>query len=50
MFFRAGLFGLFFLLFVVVGIGSLVLSIMCAIDASKYPEWAFQQTGTEPPQ
>jgi hypothetical protein len=46
MFLGAGLFGLVFLLFLVVGIGSLVLSIMCCIDSSKYPEWAFQQVGT----
>jgi hypothetical protein len=45
MFMGAGV-GLFFLLIVVIGIGSLVLSIMCAIDSSKYPEWAFQQTGS----
>jgi hypothetical protein len=37
-----GIFGLFF----VVGIGSLVLSIMTAVSASKYPDWAFQQSGT----
>jgi hypothetical protein len=35
-----------FLVFVVVGIGSLVLSIMTVVDASKYPDWAFQQTGS----
>jgi hypothetical protein len=35
-----------FLLLVVVGIGSLVLSIMTVVDASKYPDWAFQQTGS----
>jgi hypothetical protein len=35
-----------FFVFIAVGIGSLVLSIMCCIDASKYPEWAFQQTGS----
>ncbi len=38
--------GLFFLVFGVIGIGSLVLSIMTAVDASKYPDWAFQQTGS----
>src|SRR5664279_3737380 len=37
---------LFFSAFFLVGIGVLVLSIMTAIDASKYPEWAFQQAGT----
>jgi hypothetical protein len=37
--------GLFFGLFII-GIGSLVLAIMTAVDASKYPDWAFQQTGT----
>lgn len=35
-----------FLGFFVIGIGSLVLAIMTAVDASKYPEWAFQQVGT----
>jgi hypothetical protein len=35
-----------FLIFVVVGIGSLVLSIMTAVDASKYPEWAFERAAT----
>jgi hypothetical protein len=30
----------------VVGIGSLVLSIMTAVDASKYPDWAFERAGT----
>jgi hypothetical protein len=39
-------FGGVFLIFFVVGVGSLVLSIMTVIDASKYPEWAFQQTGS----
>jgi hypothetical protein len=38
--------GLFFLVFGVIGIGSLVLSIMTAVDSSKYPDWAFQQTGS----
>jgi hypothetical protein len=38
--------GSFVLLFVVIGLGSLVLSIMTVVDASKYPEWAFQQTGS----
>jgi hypothetical protein len=37
---------LFIGLFLVVGIGSLVISIMTAVDASKYPDWAFQQTGS----
>jgi hypothetical protein len=34
------------LLFFIAGIGSLVLSIMTAVSASKYPDWAFQQSGT----
>ena len=38
--------GVVFLVFVVVGIGSLVLSIMTAVSASKYPDWAFQQAAT----
>ena len=38
--------GGFFLIFVVIGLGSIVLAIMTAVDASKYPEWAFVQTGT----
>jgi hypothetical protein len=38
--------GSVFLIFAVVGIGSLVLSIMTVVDASKYPDWAFQQTGS----
>ncbi|MDQ1510306.1 MAG: hypothetical protein QOG50_2150 [Actinomycetota bacterium] len=38
--------GGFFFIFVVIGIGSIVIAIMTAVDASKYPEWAFQQTGT----
>jgi len=37
---------LLFIVFIVIGLGSLVLSIMTAIDASKYPDWAFQQTGS----
>jgi hypothetical protein len=37
---------LFILVFVVIGFGSLVLSIMTAVDSSKYPEWAFQQART----
>jgi len=37
-----GIFSLFF----IAGIGSLVLSIMTAVSASKYPDWAFQQSGT----
>jgi len=37
---------LFFLLFFVVGIGSLVLAIMTAVDASKYPDWAFERAST----
>jgi len=38
--------GFLFLVFGVVGIGSLVLSIMTAVDASKYPDWAFERAGT----
>ena len=38
--------GGFFFIFVIIGIGSIVIAIMTAVDASKYPEWAFQQTGT----
>jgi hypothetical protein len=38
--------GMFVFVFAVVGIGSLVLAIMTAVDASKYPEWAFVQAGT----
>jgi len=38
--------GLVFLVFGVIGIGSLVLAIMTAVDASKYPDWAFQHTGS----
>jgi len=38
--------GGFFFIFVVLGIGSIVIAIMTAVDASKYPEWAFVQTGT----
>ena len=34
-----GVFGIVFLL----GIGSLVLAIMTAVDASKYPDWAFSR-------
>jgi len=37
--------GLFFGFFVI-GIASLVLAIMTAVDASKYPDWAFERTGT----
>ena len=32
--------------FLLVGIGSIVLAIMTAVAASKYPDWAFQQTGS----
>jgi hypothetical protein len=39
-------FGLFLLLFVTIVIGSFVIAIMTAIDSSKYPEWAFQHTGS----
>jgi hypothetical protein len=38
--------GGFFFIFVIIGIGSIVIAIMTAVDASKYPEWAFAQTGT----
>jgi hypothetical protein len=38
--------GLFFLVGAVIVIGSLVLSIMTAVDASKYPEWAFERAAT----
>jgi hypothetical protein len=31
---------------VLIGIGCIVIAIMTAVDASKYPDWAFQQTGT----
>jgi hypothetical protein len=37
-----GVIGIIFLL----GVGSLVLSIMTVVSASKYPDWAFQQTGS----
>jgi hypothetical protein len=37
-----GVIGIIFVL----GIGSLVLSIMTVVSASKYPDWAFQQTGS----
>ena len=32
--------------FLVLGIGSIVVVVMTAVDASKYPDWAFQQAGT----
>ena len=32
--------------FFIVGIGSLVIAIMTVVDASKYPDWAFQKAGT----
>ena len=32
--------------FFIVGVGSIVIAIMAVVDASKYPEWAFQQTGS----
>jgi hypothetical protein len=35
-----------FAIFAAVGIASLVLSIVTAVSASKYPDWAFQQVGT----
>jgi len=38
--------GLFFLGFAVIGIGSLVIAIMTAVDASKYPDWAFERAAT----
>jgi hypothetical protein len=43
---RAVVFGGLFLGFTVLGVASLVIAIMAAVDASKYPDWAFQQTGT----
>jgi hypothetical protein len=36
----------FLSIFILVGLASLVVGIMTAVDASKYPEWAFQQAGT----
>jgi hypothetical protein len=36
----------FFFGFFAFGIVVLVFTIMTAVDASKYPEWAFQQTGS----
>jgi hypothetical protein len=38
--------GSILLIFFVVGIASIVLIIMTAVSASKYPDWAFQQVGT----
>jgi hypothetical protein len=38
--------GGFFLVFAVIGIGSIVIAIMTAVDASKYPEWAFERAAT----
>ena len=38
--------GGFFFIFVILGIGSIVIAIMTAVDASKYPEWAFERAGT----
>jgi hypothetical protein len=39
-----------FIVFLVIGlafsIGSLVIAIMAVVDASKYPDWAFEQAGT----
>jgi hypothetical protein len=32
--------------FFIIGIGSIVIAIMAVVDASKYPDWAFQQTGS----
>src|SRR3954468_9956556 len=32
--------------FFAIAIGSVVISIMTAVEASKYPDWAFQQTGS----
>ena len=32
--------------FLIIGIGSLVIAIMTAVDASKYPDWAFERAGT----
>jgi hypothetical protein len=45
MFMGAGV-GLLFLVFGAIGIAAFVLPILAAIDASKYPEWAFQQTSS----
>jgi hypothetical protein len=39
--FRGG----FLLFWLVFGIGSLVVVIMSAVDASRHPEWAWQRTG-----
>jgi ABC-type branched-subunit amino acid transport system permease subunit len=38
--------GLELLTFFFVGIGSFVLGIYTAVDAARYPDWAFQRTGT----
>ena len=32
--------------FLAIALGSVVIAIMTVVDASKYPEWAFQQTGS----
>jgi hypothetical protein len=32
--------------FLAIALGSLVIAIMTAVDSSKYPDWAFQQTGS----
>jgi hypothetical protein len=32
--------------FFIIGIGSIVIAIMTVVDASKYPDWAYQQTGS----
>jgi hypothetical protein len=37
---------LIILAFIGIGLGSLVVAIMTVVDASKYPDWAFQQTGS----
>jgi len=32
--------------FLAIALGSVVIAIMTAVDSSKYPDWAFQQTGS----
>jgi hypothetical protein len=38
--------GGFFLIWLVFGLGAVVAGIATAIQASKYPEWAFERAGT----
>jgi hypothetical protein len=38
--------GGFFLAFGVIGLASIVIVIMTAVDTAKYPDWAFEQAGT----